>query len=117
MDGPAGIGKSRLVFGGLTRIREPDDLVIVGYGVEASGGELPYGTISETLGTLVREEGVDAVRVAAGEATSTLSALCAQLGGGDGAAVETLRLFAGYVSLFESLAANRLAWLVVEDLQ
>jgi DNA-binding CsgD family transcriptional regulator/tetratricopeptide (TPR) repeat protein len=104
-----------LVAEAVARVGEPDDLVIVGHGVELSGDELPYGTISETLGHLVREEGVEAVRAAAGEATSTLSALCPQLGA-DGAAVETLRLFAGYVALVERLAAKRLVWLVVEDL-
>jgi tetratricopeptide (TPR) repeat protein len=114
VDGEAGIGKSRLVSEAITRIAEPDDLLIVGHPVELSGGDLPYGTVSETLGSLVREVGVDAVRAAAGEATSTLSAICPQLGG-DSTTVDMLRLFASYVSLFEFLAANRLVWLVVED--
>src|SRR5262245_28141108 len=73
VDGEAGMGKSRLVSEAITRLGEPTDLLILGHGVELSGGELPYGTVSETLGSLVRELGVDAARAAAGEGTATLS--------------------------------------------
>jgi DNA-binding CsgD family transcriptional regulator len=115
VDGEAGVGKSRLVSEAVARFREPGDLLIVGHGVELSGDELPYGTVSETLGSLVREVGVDPVRAAAGEATPTLSALCPQLGDGSGS-VDALRLFGGYVALAERLASNRFVWLVIEDL-
>jgi DNA-binding CsgD family transcriptional regulator len=115
VDGEAGIGKSRLVSEAVSRLREPDDLVIAGHGVELSGGELPYGTISMTLGSLVDEVGTEEVRVAAGESATTLSALWPQLGG-DSGPVDRLQMFAGYVSLFERLAANRLVCLVIEDL-
>jgi hypothetical protein len=51
VDGGAGMGKSRLVSEAITRLREPEDLLVVGHGVELSGGELPYGTVSDCCDT------------------------------------------------------------------
>jgi DNA-binding CsgD family transcriptional regulator/tetratricopeptide (TPR) repeat protein len=115
VEGVAGIGKSRLVRETLTSLREPGDVLAVGHGVELSGGELPYGTASDSLRSLVRNLGADEVRGAAGEAASALAAICPPLGRGDGD-TDLVQLFGGFVSTLETLAAERMVWLVIEDL-
>jgi DNA-binding CsgD family transcriptional regulator len=120
VDGEAGIGKSRLIAEAITRLREPDDLVVVGHGVELSGGELRYGMASECLRSLVREAGVEEVRTAAAESAAPLAALCPPLGTEvspiEPVRVEQAQLFYGFVTTLESLASDRLVWLVLEDL-
>lgn len=114
VDGEAGIGKSRLVSEVVARLRERDDLVLVGHCVELSGGELPYGMVSDCLRALVRELGVETARKRAGDAVPVLGALCPALGAG-APAVERAAVLDAFVSLVERLAADRLVWLVVED--
>ena len=120
VDGEAGIGKSRLVAEAISRFREPDDVLIVGHGVELSGGELPFGMASECLRSLVRGAGAEEVRAAAGESVAALSVLCPPLSPGGSEVqrgqVEQAQLFYGFVSTLETLASERLVWLVLEDL-
>ena len=113
--GDAGIGKSRLVREGITRFAEPNDVVAIGHGVELAGGELPYGMVADSLRSLVRDLGVQRVRAAAGEGETALAALCPALGVG-AASVDRASLLPAYVTMVEALAADRLMWLVVEDL-
>jgi DNA-binding CsgD family transcriptional regulator/tetratricopeptide (TPR) repeat protein len=115
VDGEAGIGKSRLVSDAVARLREPDDLVLVGHCVELSGGELPYGMVSDCLRRLVRELGVEPVRARVGDDSPALAALCPALGPGE-SVVERAEVLGAFVLLVERLAAERLVWLVVEDL-
>jgi len=120
VDGEAGIGKSRLVSEAVVRFRQPDDVLIVGHGVELSGGELPYGMAAECLRSLVRTVGVQAVRAAAGQYASELAALCPPLSprvmATERARDEQAQLFYGFVTTLETLAMDRLVWLVLEDL-
>lgn len=115
LDGEAGIGKSRLVSEALTRFRKPGDLVVMGHCVELSGGELPYGMVSDCLRALVRQVGVEEVRTGAGEELPTLAALCPALGAA-ASVVDRAAVLGAFVSLVERLAEDRLVWLVVEDL-
>src|SRR5690242_8533043 len=66
VEGDAGLGKSRLVREALARFRKPDDAVATAYGVELTGGEIPYRATIDLLRTLCRDVGVDVVRAAAG---------------------------------------------------
>ncbi len=115
IDGDAGIGKSRLVTEALTAFADGKDVVSFGHGLELAGGELPYGTIRDTLRTLVRDAGADVVRNAAGPYADQLAALCPALGTTP-AQLDRLQLLPAYVTALENLAADRLVWLVIEDL-
>ena len=75
IEGDAGIGKTRLLNEALTTFREQKDCVAIGHGVELAGGELPYGTITETLRTLTRDTGAEVVQAAAGTYAAQLAAL------------------------------------------
>ncbi|MGH3508152.1 MAG: AAA family ATPase [Nocardioidaceae bacterium] len=115
LEGEAGIGKTRLVQEAVSSFRAPDDVVAVGHGVALTGGELPYGTVADSLHSLVVALGVDPVRAAAREFATTLAAVCPPLGPAE-ATTDRVRLFGGYVATIERLAADRLVWLVIEDL-
>src|SRR5262245_10339555 len=82
VEGEAGIGKSQLVVEALGRLRDPKDVVVLGHGVDLAGGELPYGTAADFLHTLVRDAGLEVVRLAAGEFAATLASLYPPLGPG-----------------------------------
>ena len=113
--GEAGIGKSRLIEEAFTSHAMTGDVVAYGHGVELSGGELPYGAVADSLRSLIRDLGADVVRDAAGAATSTLAALCPALGE-RGESIDQVQLYGGFVSTVETLATDRLLWLVFEDL-
>jgi len=115
IEGDAGIGKSRLMAEAMIVFREPDDVIAVGHGVELSGGELPYGVVADSLRSMVRELGAEAVREAAEPYAPDLASLCPLLGY-SAEATERGRLFPGYVSTLEHLAADRLVLLLIEDL-
>ena len=114
--GDAGIGKSRLVREARARFAAADDVVMVGHGVELAGGELPYGVVADSLRCLVRDLGADQVAAAAGAAVPALAALCPALGPGADSSVDRAGLLPAFVTLVEGLAADRLVWLVIEDL-
>jgi DNA-binding CsgD family transcriptional regulator/tetratricopeptide (TPR) repeat protein len=119
VDGDAGIGKSRLVREAVAahsgNAGETPDIVAIGHGIELTGGALPYGTAAETLRTLVRTLGVDAVVQAAGPYADDLATICPPLGMGPNREVDRLRLLPGYAATMEKLGENRLVWLVIED--
>jgi len=114
IEGDAGIGKSRLIAEAMAVFRGPDDLIAVGHGVELSGGELPYGVVADSLRSLVRDVGAAAVREAAEGYAPDLASLCPSLGP-RAETTERGRLFPGYVSTLEHLAADRLVVLLIED--
>ena len=117
IEADAGLGKSRLLAEVLTAFRDPKDLVAVGHGIELAGGELPYGTVTDTLRTLVGDAGAEAVRAAAGAYVDELAVLCPSLGAAPAAAgVDRVRLLPAYVTTLERLGEDRLVWLVIEDL-
>ncbi len=124
LDGEAGIGKTSLVTATVEDHREAGDLVVFGHGVELAGGELPYGTGAEIIRHLARSAGEDALRAAAGQYASDLSALYPALGEPDSRAQNSprvgstpARLLPAFVSTVEALAGDRLVWLLIEDLQ
>ena len=92
----------------------------LGHGVELAGGELPYGTITETLRTLTRDTGPKVVQAAAGPYAAQLAALYPPLNDTTDAQPETsvdrMQLLPAYVTTLENLAGDRLVWLAVEDL-
>src|SRR3954447_11726219 len=75
VDGPAGVGKSRLVEQAGQDLLEPGDVLMVGHCVDLYGDEMPYGGASDAVRDLIRRHGVEAVRGWAGPYVSALAAL------------------------------------------
>jgi DNA-binding CsgD family transcriptional regulator len=120
LEGEAGVGKTCLVDATIRDHGRVGDLIAFGHGVELAGGELPFGTAAEVLRHVARETGEEVLKAAAGEYASDLAALYPSLGGQSaafGSATTPARLFPAMVSTVETLAADRLVWLVIEDLQ
>jgi DNA-binding CsgD family transcriptional regulator len=115
VEADAGMGKSRLVAEAVAACREPKDAIAIGHGVDLTGGELPYGVAAETLRTLARDVGSDVVRLAANGLAEDLAPLVPQFGATERTA-DPLRLFPAYLTALETLAADRLVWLIIEDL-
>ncbi len=116
IEADAGLGKSRLVSEALAAHRDPTDLVGVAYGVELTGGQIPYGTTTDLLRTLVRDAGVDQVRAAAGAYAPALAPLCPALGPEADAEATAARILPACATTIEQLADQRLVWLVIDDL-
>ena len=116
LEGDAGMGKSRLVGEALASYRDPEDAVAVAYGVELAGAEIPYRATTDLMRTLCRDIGVDAVRAAAGWYAPALRPLLPGLAAGGDAEASPARVLPALVWTLEQLAADRLVWLVVEDL-
>ncbi len=98
VDGEAGIGKTRLVEEGVAALRQPTDLVATGRGL-AVGREIPFGVASDVLRDLARQQhphGLDAA----------LAALQGR---------NRSEVFDAFTTIVERLAADRLLWLVFED--
>ena len=116
IEADAGLGKSRLVSEALTAHRDPTDLVGIAYGIELTGGQIPYGTATDLLRTLVRDAGVDRVRAAAGAYAPALAPLCPDLGPETDAEPTAARILPACATTVEQLAGQRLVWLVIDDL-
>ena len=116
VEGDAGLGKSRLVREALARFRKPDDAVATAYGVELTGGEIPYRATIDLLRTLCRDVGVDVVRAAAGWYAPALRPLHPGLAPDGDTEVNPARVLPALVWSLEQLAAERLVWVVIEDL-
>ena len=118
IEGEAGIGKSRLLTEALASLRDPEDAVGVGHGVELFDGQVPYATIADTLRTLARGLGDAQLRSAAGAYASALAPLAPAVDADPAARtdVDRMRLLPAYVHTVETLATDRLVWIVVEDL-
>ena len=119
VEGPAGIGKTRLVSELAERMRAADAEVLVGHCVAQGGQTLPFAPLVDLLTDLVRREGVDAVRRWAGPAGAELGRLVPALGSENDAIASssagTGRLFQAFSSLLLHLSRRRPLLLVVED--
>ncbi|WP_432477566.1 ATP-binding protein [Nocardioides sp. GXQ0305] len=115
LEGPAGIGKTRVVSELAVRVEGRAD-VLVGHCVDAGDQTLPYAPLVEVLTELVRREGVATVRGWAGPAGVELGRLVPSLHedastGSAGAG----RLFQAVSGVLDGLAARGPVVLVLED--
>jgi DNA-binding CsgD family transcriptional regulator len=116
VEGEAGIGKTRLVTDAIERLTTPEDVVLVGHGVEMAGGEMPFGVVTSALRDLIRREGLDTVRARAGAGTEPLGALVPELSS-ESSDRDRNRIIDAFVTVVDDLSRERLTWFVVEDLQ
>jgi DNA-binding CsgD family transcriptional regulator/tetratricopeptide (TPR) repeat protein len=112
VDGEAGIGKTRLVGDAVALLRRPGDLVAVGHGVAASGGELPFGVVSDLLRDLVRQTATTGLDDATTQALGALAPVAANPARDQTRA----EIFYALAVAIEQLAHVRMLWLVFEDL-
>jgi DNA-binding CsgD family transcriptional regulator/tetratricopeptide (TPR) repeat protein len=120
VEGPAGIGKTRVVQELAARVRRLGGEVLVGACVAQGEEILPYAPLVELLADLVRRDGARAVLHAAGPAGSELTRLLPALAE-HGSAPETTRgssslLFQAICSLLDTVGRRRPLVIVVEDL-
>jgi DNA-binding CsgD family transcriptional regulator/Tfp pilus assembly protein PilF len=119
VEGPAGIGKSRIVEEFRTLAQEQGGEVLVGRCVSLGEEIFPYAPVAELLRDLVARSGADAVRAWAGPAAPELARLVPALAPADDAPEATAgsvgRLFQACCSLFDSISGDRPLVLVVED--
>jgi DNA-binding NarL/FixJ family response regulator len=118
LQGPAGIGKTRVVTELANRLQPRGVEVVVGHCVAQGEQLLPYAPVMELLAELVRREGATAVLQAAGPAAPELGRLEPALGvpdtaGSDG--VRAPRLFHALSTLLQNLSFKHPLVLVVED--
>ncbi|HET6940489.1 MAG TPA: AAA family ATPase, partial [Nocardioides sp.] len=115
--GEAGVGKTRLVSDLVAGLREQDDIVFLGHGVNLAGGEVPFGVLAESLRELVRTVGASRVREALGKDAEQLAPLVPALRSGAHGEADRALVISATADLVEALAADRLVCWVVEDLQ
>jgi DNA-binding NarL/FixJ family response regulator len=118
LEGPAGIGKTRVVTELAARLQSRDVEVVVGHCVAQGGQLLPYAPVMELLAELVRRQGATAVQQAAGPAAAELGRLVPALGVPEGSEPDTTRsprLFQAVSSLLQNLSFQHPLVLVVED--
>jgi ATP/maltotriose-dependent transcriptional regulator MalT len=120
VEGPAGIGKTRLVDAFVEAVGNRGGRVFVGHCLAEGEEILPYAPLVEVLGTVVREEGRAAVRRWAGPAAPELGRLLPTLAEHDGGSTATSggssRLFQALCAVLDGLSQRRPFVLVVEDL-
>ena len=75
MDGPAGVGKSRLLEHAASQLVGPGDVLMVGHCVDLYGEEMPYGGAADAVRDLIRRYGVESVRSWSGRAAPALASL------------------------------------------
>ena len=119
VEGPAGIGKTRVVDELVARLHGREVDVLVGHCVAQGGQTVPYAPLVELLADLVRREGATAVRRWAGPAAVELGRLAPALLGPDEAATpgsaSASRLFQALSTLLQQLSFRRPLVLVIED--
>ena len=120
VEGPAGMGKTRVVAELAERLRSRDVAVLVGHCVAQGGQTLPFAPLVDLLNDLVRREGATEVRRWAGPGAAELGRLVPALLGehkaeppGSGG---SSRLFQALSTLLQNLAFRCPLLLVVEDL-
>jgi DNA-binding CsgD family transcriptional regulator/tetratricopeptide (TPR) repeat protein len=118
VEGPAGIGKTRVVGELGARLRDRGIDLVVGHCVAQGGQMLPYAPVMELLAELVRREGATEVLRAAGPAGPELGRLVPALGLTDVPALDSTRsprLFQAVSALLQNLSFRRPLVVVVED--
>ncbi len=118
VEGPAGIGKTRVVDELGTRLHARGIDVVVGHCVAQGEQMLPYAPVMELLAELVRREGAAAVLQAAGPAGPELGRLVPALGVGERPALDSARsprLFQAVSTLLQNLSFRRPLVVVIED--
>ncbi|HET6937707.1 MAG TPA: AAA family ATPase, partial [Nocardioides sp.] len=118
LQGPAGIGKTRVVTELATRLQARGVEVVVGRCVAEGEQLLPYAPVMELLAELVRREGPTAVQRAAGPAAAELGRLVPALGTPDAPGPDSIRsprLFQAVTSLLQNLSFEHPLVVVVED--
>ncbi len=119
VEGPAGIGKTRVVDALAERLQARGVDVLVGHCVAQGGQTLPYAPLVELLADLVRREGATAVRRWAGPAAVELGRLAPALLSPDETptpgSLGATRLFQALSELLHQLSVRRPLVLVVED--
>ncbi len=118
VEGPAGIGKTRVVAELCARLHRRDIDAVVGHCVAQGEQMLPYAPVMELLAELVRRDGAAAVLKAAGPAGPELGRLVPALGIGDVAALDSTRsprLFQAVSTLLQNLSFRRPLVVVIED--
>ena len=119
VEGPAGIGKTRVVHELATRVQARGVEVVVGHCVAQGEQMLPYAPVVELLTELVRREGAAAIRQAAGPAGPELGRLVPALGDQEVPALDSNRsgrLFQAISTLLQNLSFRRPLLIVIEDL-
>jgi DNA-binding CsgD family transcriptional regulator len=126
--GEAGIGKSRLIAEFAAAERAAGMVVVVGHGVDLTGGHLPFATLSESLRDALRQLGVEDLGRLAPEACRTLGSLVPELSApselrrhaerGDlTPAPDRVAVLGAAIHLLEAMAARHPVCWVVEDVQ
>ncbi len=115
VQGPAGVGKSRLIEQAAASLVGPDAALVVGHCVDLYGHEMPYGGAADAVRDLIRRHGIDAARAWSGPFATALATLIPEI---DPAVTEVgpSRLLEGFAALLDSAAADRPLWLWIEDL-
>jgi ATP/maltotriose-dependent transcriptional regulator MalT len=120
VEGPAGIGKTRVVHELGARLEARGVDVVVGHCVAQGEQMLPKAPVVEVLSELVRREGAAAVLQAAGPAGPELGRLVPAIGMDDAAGTDASRsplMFQAISTLLQNLSFRRPLLLVVEDVQ
>jgi DNA-binding CsgD family transcriptional regulator len=118
VEGPAGIGKTRVVDELDARLQPRGIDVVVGHCVAQGEQMLPYAPVMELLTELVRREGATAVLQAAGPAGPELGRLVPALGVSDVPGLDSARsprLFQAISTLLQNLSFRRPLVVVIED--
>jgi DNA-binding CsgD family transcriptional regulator len=118
VEGPAGMGKTRVVTELAARLQARGIDVVVGHCVAQGEQLLPYAPVMELLAELVRREGAAAVLQAAGPAGAELGRLVPALGVDDLPPLDSARsarLMQAVSSLLQNLSFRRPLVLVIED--
>ena len=118
VEGPAGIGKTRVVDELGTRLHSRGIDLVVGHCVAQGEQMLPYAPVMELLAELVRREGATAVLQAAGPAGPELGRLVPALGVGEQPVLDSARsprLFQAVSALLQNLSFRRPLVVVIED--
>ena len=119
VEGPAGIGKTRVVHELGARLQARGIDVVVGHCVAQGEQMLPYAPVVELLTELARREGVAAVLQAAGPAGPELGRLVPALGVQEVQALDSnraSRLVQAISTLLQNLSFQRPLVIVIEDL-
>ena len=121
LEGPAGIGKTRLVGALAQRVHAEGGEVLIGRCIAQGGEVLPYAPVVEMLADLVRREGARTVQQWAGPTGSELGRLVPSLlpdaAEPDPRLAHALQLFQSVGAVLERLARRSPTLVVVEDLQ